>query len=134
VSFIGLVDASYLTAKHYSGGSVTCSILNGCDEVLNSEYAVIYKIPLALLGAFYYLIVFGLGSVFLFYKQKGLEKYLLFLTSVGFIFSLWLVYLQVFIIKSLCLYCLVSAFLSITLFVLASRLYLKRWLYFGSGV
>ena len=39
------------------------------------------------------------------------------LTVIGLLASLWFIYLQLFVIKAICLYCMFSAFTSITLFV-----------------
>ena len=39
------------------------------------------------------------------------------LTIIGLLASLWFIYLQLFVIKAICLYCMFSAFTSITLFI-----------------
>ncbi|MFA5838345.1 MAG: vitamin K epoxide reductase family protein [Candidatus Paceibacterota bacterium] len=117
LSFIGLVDTTYLTIQHLENGSVICLIIQGCDLVLTSEYSKIFGIPLALLGALYYFLIFSL-SVFCFKKRKeNTFKFLSFFTTIGFVISVWLVYLQLFVIKSICSYCMVSAFTSISLFI-----------------
>jgi uncharacterized membrane protein len=117
-SLIGFGDALYLTVKHYTGGPIVCSILDGCEVVTTSEYSRIFGIPTALLGTIYYLIVF-LGSVI--YKESGnlkILKNISLLTVVGLLASAWFVYLQAFVINAFCLYCLASATTSTILFVL----------------
>ncbi len=47
LAVIGLADAVYLTVKHYLGGSVPCSLTEGCDTVLTSNYAVFGGLPVA---------------------------------------------------------------------------------------
>jgi len=45
LSFVGFLDASYLTAKHYLNFEIPCSILNGCEQVLTSQYATLFGVP-----------------------------------------------------------------------------------------
>jgi uncharacterized membrane protein len=56
VSFLGFLDATYLAAKHYLGAPIACSIFEGCEKVTTSQYAAVFNIPVALLGALYYLL------------------------------------------------------------------------------
>lgn len=118
VSLIGLADSSYLTAKHYLGTPINCSIFKGCDIVAASPFSVILGIPVALLGVFYY---FSFILLTIFYIDSKNEKTLEFVarfSAVGVIASLWFLFLQIFIIKALCLYCLISATTSTVLFIL----------------
>lgn len=125
-SVIGFADASYLTAKHYLGIPITCSLIAGCEKVTSSQYATIGPVPLALLGALYYLVVFiGLVAYLDTKKRIWLEIVARF-TVVGFLASLALVYLQLFVIRAICLYCMASAFTSTVLFVLG-MVYLERY-------
>jgi len=118
VSFVGFVDATYLTVKHFQGETPACSVLEGCDKVTSSEYAVILGIPVALLGSLYYLTVFLLSIA---YMDRRNEK-VLFLTSIfttaGLLASAWFVYLQFYVIGSICLYCMGSATTSTLLFII----------------
>jgi uncharacterized membrane protein len=100
------------------GGTVPCSILNGCETVLNSAYSTIGGVPLALLGVIFYLVV-AVGLVyFLTSGRAAIFSGLLIWTGLGFLTSLYLVWLQVAEIKSLCLYCLISAATATVLFLL----------------
>src|SRR3989338_7361822 len=131
VSFLGFLDASYLTVKHFVGTPLPCSVLHGCEEVTTSQYSVIGGIPVALLGAVYYLAIFILILSVLrrnMFSSSGVENVAdanedkllnltVRLTVIGLLASLWFIYLQLFVIKAICLYCMFSAFTSITLFV-----------------
>jgi len=119
VSFLGFLDATYLTVIHYSGNELNCAVIEGCNEVKNSKYAEILGIPLALMGSLYYLCVLFLSLLYFDTRKKVLLTLIPPLTAVGFIFSLFLVYLQVFQIQALCIYCLFSALTSTILFVLS---------------
>lgn len=114
---IGFIDAAYLAAKHIAGSPVECSLLNGCEKVTTSAYATIGGIPVALLGAIFYLGMLAFGIAF---RETGGFRYATLLSlggALGFLFSLWLVWVQVLILDALCLYCLVSAGTSTLLFI-----------------
>ena len=119
LSFLGLVDASYLAAKHYSGTIPPCAIIKGCEAVTTSQYATIGGISVALLGAIYYLIVLIISIAIIDTGNNFLKKFLSRFSIIGLLASLWFISLQVFVLKALCLYCLVSAFSSISIFILA---------------
>ena len=125
VSLIGLADSSYLTAKHYLGSPVNCSIFNGCEKVTTSPYSIILGVPVELLGVLYY---FSFLLLIIFYIDTRREKILEFtarFSIIGVIASFWFLFLQIFIIKALCLYCLISATSSALLFILGI-IFLKR--------
>lgn len=116
VSLIGLADAIYLTVEHISGRSVRCT-LSGCSDVLSSPYASVRGIPLAAIGAIAYFTVFSLTTLAAFgYRIAG--KLLTLIVSAMFLTTLWLLYLQAFVIGHFCQYCLLSAFVTTTLTVL----------------
>jgi uncharacterized membrane protein len=116
VSLVGLADAIYLTVEHLSGRSVRCT-LSGCSEVLSSPYASVRGLPLAAIGAFAYFTVFSLATLAAFgYRAAG--KLLTFIVAAMFLTTLWLLYLQAFVIGHFCQYCLLSALVTTTLTVL----------------
>jgi uncharacterized membrane protein len=118
LSLVGLVDALYLTIEHVTGQSVRCTIVSGCSEVLSSSYAVVAGIPLAAVGAAAYFTVFSLATLAIFgYRLAG--KLLAPLTALMVLVSLWLIYLQAFVIRAFCQFCLLSAAITIILFVIA---------------
>ncbi|MCG3114044.1 MAG: vitamin K epoxide reductase family protein [Candidatus Manganitrophus sp. SA1] len=116
-SLIGFIDAAYLTAKHYLGAPPPCGRFGGCETVTTSEYAAIAGVPLALLGAVYYLAVFLSVIAYLDTRRPGILRMTAGFTAVGFLASLWFVYLQLFVIKAICPYCMLSAFASTVLFI-----------------
>jgi len=115
------LDAAYLTIQNYSQGILPCVIFEGCDQVLTSQYAKVGNIPISLVGAIFYLAIFISGILFVDNKSPRALMVLGYLPIVGFITSLALVYLQIFIIKALCIYCLVSAISSTILFLLGLK-------------
>ena len=117
LSLVGLGDAVYLTIQDLTGQNLRCTIISGCAEVLGSKYAHLAGIPLASLGAFAYFLAFSLAILVLF-GYSFARQVLAVLVGIMFLTSLWLLYLQAFVIHHFCQYCLLSAGVSITLTVL----------------
>lgn len=125
LGLLGIVDASYLTYEHYANIIPPCTInhflpfFSDCGLVLRSAYAVLFGIPLAVLGLIHYVILtlaIGLAVIF---NKKLWWFWLFFQTLAGAIFSLYLMYLQIFVIKNICIYCTLSAVNSFILFFLS---------------
>lgn len=125
VSLIGLGDAIYLTVEHMSGRSVPCTIVAGCEEVLTSRYATLGGYPLAGLGALAYFVVFSLATLRAF-GYKGTGKLLLAVVGMMFLTTLWLLYLQAFVIHHFCQFCLLSALVTTTLTLLVGCARVKK--------
>jgi len=118
VALVGLVDASYLTAEHLSGNSVRCMIVTGCDEVLQSSYSTVAGgVPVAAVGALAYFAAFSLATLAA-YGYDGARRLLVPLVAVMFLATLWFLYLQAFVIRAFCVYCLLSAAVTTTLTLL----------------
>jgi uncharacterized membrane protein len=118
VALVGLVDASYLTVEHLSGRSVRCMIVSGCDEVLQSGYATVAgHVPVASLGALAYFTVFSLATLALF-GYAGARRLVAPLVALMFLATVWFVYLQAFVIRAYCVYCLLSVAVTTTLALL----------------
>ncbi len=120
LSLIGLADSIYLTVEHLTGQSLRCTIISGCSEVLSSPYSHIGNLPLAALGAMAYFTVFDL-SILAAFGYRFARPLLAALVGVMFLMTLWLLYLQAFVIHHFCQYCLLSAavtvFLTIVLII-----------------
>lgn len=125
VSFLGFVDASYLTAKHYLGTALTCALFEGCDVVTTSKYSEILGVPVSLLGAVYYLSVFVFVAYYLDSHKLRSLSLAAYATFAGFSASLYFMYIQFFILKALCIYCLFSALTSTLLFIAGSSMLLR---------
>src|ERR1700752_5517378 len=118
LSLLGIADALYLTIEHLTGQTVRCTITSGCSEVLSSQYAVMAGVPLAAIGAAAYFSVFSLATLAAFgYRIAG--TLLTALVLLMFLVSLWLIYLQAFVIHAFCQFCLLSAAVTTALTVIA---------------
>ena len=117
VALFGLADALYLTIEHVTGQSVRCTILSGCSEVLSSPYAVVAGVPLAAVGAAAYFTVFSLATLAAFGYRLAATILKPIVIAMFFV-SIYLVYLQAFVIREFCQYCLFSAGITFVLLVL----------------
>jgi len=107
VACFGLADSGYLTIKHLQGSFIRCG--DECSAVLGSRYAEgIAGVPLAGFGAMAY--ATALAAALLAANGIGAgRKVLAVLAPIMALISVWLVYLQAFVIHSFCKYCLASA-------------------------
>jgi uncharacterized membrane protein len=117
--------AGYLTYVHYAGLHPVCGISHGCETVQTSSYAYLAGVPVALLGLLTYL------PILVTVRRRG-ENALLtgyVLTLIGFGFSLYLTYREVFTIHAICSWCVSSAIVFTLLFVLQTiRVLRAGWL------
>jgi len=121
LALVGLADSAYLAYVKLTNQLASCSNLGDCETVNSSRYSEIGGVPIALLGAAAYLII--LGAVAL--DQPGGRwaeggRYAFFgLSLVGTLYSLYLTYLEFFVLRAVCPFCVASAVVMILLFVLS---------------
>lgn len=108
LALVGLADAIYLTAQHLTGQVVQCTVTTGCEEVLTSAYATIGGYPLAAFGAAAYFVAFSLATLALFHYASA-RKLLFYLVVIMLLVTLFLTYVQAFVLGKWCQYCLLSA-------------------------
>jgi uncharacterized membrane protein len=115
LAVIGTGVAAYLTYVHYAGLKVICSN-DGCGTVQSSVYAKLAGVPVATLGLAGYLGI--LGSLLI----KGeLGRMAAFgIALIGFLFSMYLTYRELFTIHAICEWCVSSAVLMTLLFILTA--------------
>lgn len=116
-SLVGMLDSGFLTYKHYTGGSLSCSLLNGCDLVTTSRYSTILGTPISLFGLIFYVIIFVTSLMVLERQKYRLLPMMIILSAGALAFSGYLIYLQAFVLHAFCLYCLGSAISSLFIFV-----------------
>lgn len=107
LSVLGLAVAAYLTYVHYQGIKPVCGLGGDCERVQTSEWADLAGIPVAVLGLMGYVLI--LASLFV-RGENGLIAAAL-LSVVGFGFSCYLTYRELFTIDAICPWCVTSAVL-----------------------
>lgn len=123
LSLMGIILSSYLLYIHYDVRSQPICPVEGCDKVLESEYAEILGIPVALVGLVGFVLVFALSLFRLVYPTNGTEKIadFIFLVSImGTAFGIYLTYLELFVIHAICIYCALCFILMIFILILAA--------------
>ena len=63
LALIGIADAFYVAHASYTGQSMWCPIVDGCNTVAQSPYARIFGVPLSYFGLVFYLCMFGMGAL-----------------------------------------------------------------------
>ncbi len=106
LGLIGLAIAGYLTIEHYAGGdNPVCLVGGGCETVQHSDYAKLAGIPVPVLGLAGYVTVL-IGALL----PGDVGRMLgLFAGLIGFLFSAYLTYLELFVIDAICQWCVGSA-------------------------
>lgn len=116
-ALIGLVDSTYLAWIKIADQTAACSGIGDCESVNNSIYSEIGGIPIALIGAVAYFVIFLL--LLLEKRFRAQSMYLRFsvfgLSLAGTLYSGYLTYLEIAVIRAICPFCALSA---ITIFVL----------------
>ena len=119
ISFIGMVDALYLSLKR-NAGPIPCHVTRGCTDVLTSQYSAVLGIPISVFGLVFYLAVFSLAVFHLSGAGKTLN-WVFWPASAALGISAGLVGIQAFALNAYCEYCLLSAILVLTIFLLSPR-------------
>lgn len=121
-ALIGIADAFYVAQASYTGRPLWCAILEGCNVVLQSPYARLFGVQASYVGLVFYLHMFGLAALLAFDPfSRGLRIGALVYTAAGVCYSGYFAYLQLVAIRAPCLYCIISAVLTVLLFVAALR-------------
>jgi uncharacterized membrane protein len=122
LSVLGFADAIYLTIEKLTANQQMCIPgLGDCWTVNNSSYSEVFGIPIAILGAGAYLF---LALTLLFENRVSfLERFatpmVMGITLTGVLYSAFLTYIEVAVLKAICPFCVVSAIIMVLLFSLS---------------
>jgi uncharacterized membrane protein len=122
IALVGVFVAAYL-AFYKAGliGSLACGT-GSCETVQQSPWAKFLGVPVAVWGVGYYLVVFALAFAATLERwadDRRITLTLVIMTAWGVIFSAYLTYLELFVIRAICRYCVVSAVLALIVFALS---------------
>ncbi len=122
LAFIGFLIAFHIHHKNRTGERLVCFVGRDCDAVVKSEYAAFLGVPITLWGMGYFAFVGIAYLAHLIYPQIGTDAFILAalaLTSAAFLFSLYLIFIQMFALRQWCEWCLATAVISASIFFLA---------------
>jgi uncharacterized membrane protein len=122
LALLGAGVAAYLTYTHYAHVKVACSLGSQCETVQHSAYADLAGVPVALLGLVGYVLILG-GLLRPSWDPTRLAT--VALTVVGFGFSAYLTYRELFTIHAICQWCVSSAVIMTFLMVLTIAQFLR---------
>jgi uncharacterized membrane protein len=121
LSLLGLADATYLTVQFLTGEAAVCGGSANCFQVLGSAYARIGRMPIAGFGVAAYFTAFTCAT-FAAFGYAQMRKFFTVTVWAMLAVTLWLLFVQAFLLHAFCRYCLLSAAL---VFVLAALVILK---------
>jgi uncharacterized membrane protein len=109
---LGLIISLYLLSVHWGWGQIVCLDIGDCEVVNMSMYAELLGIPVALLGALTYLALLVTGMLIWRHIYEELASLVQFLVAaIGVAFSLYLTYIEIFVLRAICPWCVLSAIL-----------------------
>jgi uncharacterized membrane protein len=117
ISLVGLVVASYLAYVEINGNKAVCGAVGDCNTVQQSDYAKLFGlIPIGMFGVVGYVMI--LATWFMSHRLDGwlsdtAHVLLLGFAVFGTVFSIYLTFLEPFVIGATCAWCLTSAMLMI---------------------
>jgi uncharacterized membrane protein len=117
---LGVACYIYYTKRYHK--QLVCPIGSDCNAVVTSRYSKFLGVPLEHWGILYYAIIVSAYAVLIFapHLLSGvLLSGLIILTAAAFLFSLYLLFVQAFLLRQWCIWCLLSAMLSIMIFIVS---------------
>lgn len=122
LALVGLFIATYLTLfKIGVIGQLVCAA-GSCETVQTSRWAIFLGAPVAAWGVGYYVVILALaiaGTTERWEYSPLLARTMVFLTGWGALFSLWLTWLELFVIHAICQWCVGSATVAVALFIVS---------------
>jgi uncharacterized membrane protein len=122
---VGLAIATYLSVVELGGGVPACGPLHGCETVAQSPYSRIGGVPVAVYGVGLSLILLTLAIA---WWRTDLYALLLAhygLSLAGVIFEIYFMYLQLFVIHAVCVWCTSYGLSLILRFVIALAVWVR---------
>ncbi len=129
LAFLGIADSWYLAQSALSNTPLSCglgAVLDGCNIVAKSVYSSFLGLPLALYGVAFFAFVFVLSALTFVFSGQRFHTFLLWLTVAGSLASIAFLSIQFFLIKAMCVYCIMSAILTFMLFFVAYDLWKRK--------
>ena len=121
LAILGLLVATYMTIYKLTDNDAMCIGSGGCSVVNASRYSEVNGIPVALIGMGGYAAI--LAVLFLerrtgFVQENG-TMILFGIALVGFLFTLYLIFVEIVLIKAYCPFCLTSQAVMTIIFILS---------------
>lgn len=118
---IGLAVSIYMTIYKYTGNDGMCLGSGDCSTVNASRFSEVNGIPVAVFGIVGYaaiLIVLFYENKNEFFRKNG-TLMVFGMSLTGFVFTLWLVYVELELLKAICPFCVTSQVAMTIIFIIA---------------
>ncbi len=118
---LGIMVSIYMTIFKLTSNNAMCLGSGDCSTVNASPYSSVYGVPVAFVGVLGYVSILAIllmqdrGGKF--FRNNGLLV-LFGLATTGFFFTVYLIYLEIFVIKALCPFCITSQITMSILFII----------------
>ncbi|OGI67811.1 hypothetical protein A2738_03385 [Candidatus Nomurabacteria bacterium RIFCSPHIGHO2_01_FULL_42_15] len=129
LGFFGFAVARHIY-KHKDDNKhpLVCPIKFDCHTVVHSDYSKFFGVPVEIFGMIYYAFISFAYLVLVFFPMPSIMSVdlaivAIAMSSIAFIFSLYLILVQIFILKKGCSWCIVSAFICFFIFILTMMNY-----------
>lgn len=120
LSALGFGVSLYLLTVHWGWWQAVCLGVGDCEAVNTSRFSELLGIPVALLGALAYLALLGCVALILLGIQvEYARRAQFFIAALGVVFSAYLTYIEVFVLRTICPWCVTSAILIVFIAVLS---------------
>lgn len=118
---IGLLVSIYMTIYKFTGNDGMCVGSGDCKTVNASRYSEIYGVPVALVGVGGYAAILAMLLLEKRYDflRKNASMILFGFAMLGFMFTVYLIYVEVSILKAYCPFCLASQATMTLIFILS---------------
>ena len=121
LTILGLLVSIYMTIYKFTSNDAMCVGSGDCHTVNTSKYSEVNGIPVAAVGVLGYTSL--LGVLWLerkpgFFKDNG-SMIFFGISLIGFFFTLWLVYVEVALLKAYCPFCITSQISMTIIFILS---------------
>ena len=124
LAFCGLSDSIYIAQRESINAPLLCDAnnLSGCNIVAASQYSHLFGISFAEYGIAFYVFIFVMAALGLVAYHRLMPRLLQLVSAIGVAASIYLTYIELFVIHAICIYCFASALMVLGIFIFASFL------------
>ena len=118
---LGLLVSIYMTIYKVTSNDSMCLGSGDCSTVNASKYSKVNNIPVAVFGVIGYLAILGVHSFEnrnRFFKQNS-TLMIFGMALTGFLFTVWLIYVEIVLLKAICPFCVTSQVAMTIIFIIA---------------
>ena len=121
LGIVGLLVSIYMTIYKVTSNDGMCLGSGDCSTVNASRYSEVNGIPVAAIGMIGYLAILAVHYFedrSSFFKKNG-TLMIFGMALTGFLFTVWLIYVELVLLKAICPFCVASQVVMTLIFILA---------------